>query len=430
MGGGGCFGGSGLGALVDAVELTMSHVAGGTSEVMEDGRGGAVAAAWRALQELCWCEEAEATAAASQWIEQLLGVALEQAAEGSAPLPLPAAAGPSGTTCGQPKACDRHPGVAAFTNVLAHIVGHCPSGPDVLLDALQLHISAARAWPAGNRPGGPTGSGGDATAAEFDMRSAQSAASAWVLVLQWLSHAAPRGSCRRALSRLSSIAASLLCWPPPSCKGDPLALALAGAAGTGEHVPSEGCPAPTMHRGPPQPAGQDPGDLDEAEGVCRPQGFLVGQQLLSQEAVSALGAESLAAIIGRLLLCQTSHSVASRGFTMRLELGAGPTLLAPASESSWDLQLSLTLFLIAVCSGDEDKCTTAGLEALTRQVVSSSQDVRQCFYLSVFLLEHLMEHQQGRYWQALKQLMAEAQAVEDERLLGNPFMQLQALFRN
>lgn len=39
-----------------------------------------------------------------------------------------------------------------------------------------------------------------------------------------------------------------------------------------------------------------------------------------------------------------------------------------------------------------------------------------------------MRHQQGRYWQALRQLLARAQAAEDERLLGNPFLQLQALF--
>ncbi len=58
----------------------------------------------------------------------------------------------------------------------------------------------------------------------------------------------------------------------------------------------------------------------------------------------------------------------------------------------------------------------------------SGLDVRQCFYISEFVLEHLMLHQQGRYWQALKQLLAEAQLIEDERLLSNPFLQLQALF--
>lgn len=62
------------------------------------------------------------------------------------------------------------------------------------------------------------------------------------------------------------------------------------------------------------------------------------------------------------------------------------------------------------------------------QVLSFGMDVRQCFYLSVFVLEHLMLHHQGRYWQALKQLLAKAQHREDERLLGNPFLQLQALF--
>ena len=61
-------------------------------------------------------------------------------------------------------------------------------------------------------------------------------------------------------------------------------------------------------------------------------------------------------------------------------------------------------------------------------MLASGLDPRQCYYLSSFVLEHLMRHQQGRYWGALRQLLARAQAEEDERLLGNPFLQLQALF--
>ena len=50
-----------------------------------------------------------------------------------------------------------------------------------------------------------------------------------------------------------------------------------------------------------------------------------------------------------------------------------------------------------------------------------------CYYTSVFLLEQLMVSQQDTYWGALRQLVGHAQQVDDERLLGNPFLQLGTL---
>jgi hypothetical protein len=44
--------------------------------------------------------------------------------------------------------------------------------------------------------------------------------------------------------------------------------------------------------------------------------------------------------------------------------------------------------------------------------------------VSQFMLEHMMQHQQDRYWTALRQLVTAAQQANDERLLGNPFLQL------
>lgn len=43
------------------------------------------------------------------------------------------------------------------------------------------------------------------------------------------------------------------------------------------------------------------------------------------------------------------------------------------------------------------------------------------------MLEHLMRHQQQVYWSALRQLIAKAQQDNDERLLGNPYLQLVTL---
>lgn len=61
------------------------------------------------------------------------------------------------------------------------------------------------------------------------------------------------------------------------------------------------------------------------------------------------------------------------------------------------------------------------------QVLSGCTDPRVCLFVSQFMLEHLMQHQQDRYWTALRQLVSAAQQANDERLLGNPFLQLVTL---
>jgi len=61
------------------------------------------------------------------------------------------------------------------------------------------------------------------------------------------------------------------------------------------------------------------------------------------------------------------------------------------------------------------------------QVLTGCTDPRACLLVSQFMLEHLMQHQQDRYWTALRQLVTSAQQANDERLLGNPFLQLVTL---
>lgn len=61
------------------------------------------------------------------------------------------------------------------------------------------------------------------------------------------------------------------------------------------------------------------------------------------------------------------------------------------------------------------------------QVLSGCSDPRVCLLVSQCMLEHLMQHQQDRFWTALRQLVSAAQAANDERLLGNPFLQLVTL---
>lgn len=67
------------------------------------------------------------------------------------------------------------------------------------------------------------------------------------------------------------------------------------------------------------------------------------------------------------------------------------------------------------------------LNYMSLQVLTRCTDARACLFVSQFMLDHLMRHQQERYWSALRQLVATAQQQDDERLLGNPFLQLVTL---
>lgn len=61
------------------------------------------------------------------------------------------------------------------------------------------------------------------------------------------------------------------------------------------------------------------------------------------------------------------------------------------------------------------------------QVLDNCTDARTCFFVSVFMLEHLMLNRQDQYWHALRQLVVQAQQVNNEGLLGNPYLQVSTL---
>ena len=63
------------------------------------------------------------------------------------------------------------------------------------------------------------------------------------------------------------------------------------------------------------------------------------------------------------------------------------------------------------------------------QVLNTSLDARQCYFMSVFLLRHLLLNAQQRYWRGLRHLVAAAQASEDDRLLPNPYLQCGTLLQ-
>lgn len=80
---------------------------------------------------------------------------------------------------------------------------------------------------------------------------------------------------------------------------------------------------------------------------------------------------------------------------------------------------------VALLSCALHRCPPGRVHAV--QVLSGCSDPRACLLVSQCMLEHLMQHQQDRYWTALRQLVSAAQAANDERLLGNPFLQLVTL---
>lgn len=189
---------------------------------------------------------------------------------------------------------------------LAAVVAHCPAGPDALVDALQLHLTAAGPW-AGDAELHANGED-DAAAVQADLRTARDAARAWALVLQWVANVAPRSAARGALARLADVGVSLLCWPP---RGDDSAVAAVAAAASRQQLAQADAARACSNReqadaaaplepglrrrhlpdGPGSEAGRadaypaepfDPDDPQPSDAVCRHQGFLAGQQLMVQ----------------------------------------------------------------------------------------------------------------------------------------------------
>jgi hypothetical protein len=64
-------------ALAGAIDLTRLQLLSSSPPALDQQATVASAAAWRALRELCWCDEPGARAAAANWLQQLLSAALD-----------------------------------------------------------------------------------------------------------------------------------------------------------------------------------------------------------------------------------------------------------------------------------------------------------------------------------------------------------------
>ena len=69
---------------------------------------------------------------------------------------------------------------------------------------------------------------------------------------------------------------------------------------------------------------------------------------------------------------------------------------------------------------------TTTIQVLKGQLMSS-EDVRERYYAGVYLLKHWMLNQQDKYWRTLRQLIAQAQHLNDNLLLDNPYQQISSM---
>jgi hypothetical protein len=125
----------------------------------------------------------------------------------------------------------------AWAEVLQQLAVHCPQGTDLLVDALQLHMTSCKLQMQQQGPqqeGGGTGSGQQQQQQQQRQRAAtaRECVQAWAFVCQWVMQARISTS-QAALTRLAAIAQSMACvldlpeWPH---EGD----AAAAAAGGGQ----------------------------------------------------------------------------------------------------------------------------------------------------------------------------------------------------
>jgi hypothetical protein len=224
---------------------------------------------WKALRALCWCDDELARRTARHWLQQVLAVTLRQSlkvraradavaclllhgnpggtARGLSPalhllstqgailLPLPgvkqrttgqADAGAAAAAAAVTAGCD------ALTDVLSQLVVHCPRGSELLVDALQLHITSSKLAiqmqplpqqlqqlqqqaAAGSSSSGSTGGASSPQQGQKQQQQQRAAVArecvqAWAFVCQWVMQARVSTS-QAALTRLAAMAHSLTC---------------------------------------------------------------------------------------------------------------------------------------------------------------------------------------------------------------------------
>ena len=97
-----------------------------------------------------------------------------------------------------------------------------------------------------------------------------------------------------------------------------------------------------------------------------------------------------------------------------------------ACQSTQDLRAALVLLLIARCNMEQTALQEAGGEALFAALLKDT-DARVRYHTSMFVQQRLIATKADQYRRALRQLTQQAQQVNDEKLLRNPYLQISAM---
>jgi hypothetical protein len=208
-------------SLAAAVSVTIRHLA--QQEAVPQSEA---VIAWRALRSLCWCQTPAGKEAARSWLQKLIAAALNLALEGTIPLPLPA---PVPATTPSPSASAHDPcsGCNLLQDLFTQLTTHCPGGPELLVDAVQLHVTTEKAAALQQQPlstdplqhvpsDASAGPGirpvgvGTVAAERARAAAARAAVQGWVLVLQWVL-AGNKAHCKNALQQLAEMALRMAC---------------------------------------------------------------------------------------------------------------------------------------------------------------------------------------------------------------------------
>ena len=98
----------------------------------------------------------------------------------------------------------------------------------------------------------------------------------------------------------------------------------------------------------------------------------------------------------------------------------------PACQTAQDTRAALVLLLIARCNMEQTALQQAGGEALFAALLKDA-DARVRYHASMFVQQRLVATKADQYRRALRQLTQQAQQVNDEKLLRNPYLQISAM---
>ena len=105
---------------------------------------------------------------------------------------------------------------------------------------------------------------------------------------------------------------------------------------------------------------------------------------------------------------------------------SGNVVQGATCQTALDTRAALVLLLIARCNMEQTALQQAGGEALFATLLKDA-DARVRYHASMFVQQRLVAAKADQYRRALRQLTQQAQQINDEKLLRNPYLQISAM---